>query len=40
MINGVTTEFGQVLFDGARVAAENMIGAPGEGWRAPYLRAP
>src|SRR4051794_10373676 len=33
MINGVTTEFGQVLFDGARVAAENMIGAPGEGWR-------
>jgi len=33
MINGVTTEFGQVLFDGARVAAENMIGAPGDGWR-------
>ena len=33
MINGITTEFGQVLFDGARVAAENMIGAPGEGWR-------
>src|SRR4029078_1208282 len=33
MINGVTTEFGQVLFDGARVAAENMIGEPGEGWR-------
>jgi alkylation response protein AidB-like acyl-CoA dehydrogenase len=33
MINGVTNEFGQVLFDGARVAAENMIGAPGEGWR-------
>jgi alkylation response protein AidB-like acyl-CoA dehydrogenase len=33
MINGVTTEFGQVLFDGARVPAENMIGAPGEGWR-------
>src|SRR4029078_9344889 len=29
----VTTEFGQVLFDGARVAAENMIGEPGEGWR-------
>jgi alkylation response protein AidB-like acyl-CoA dehydrogenase len=33
MINGITTEFGQVLFDGARVAAGNMIGAPGEGWR-------
>ncbi len=33
MINGVTTEFGQVLFNGARVPADNMIGAPGEGWR-------
>ncbi len=33
MINGVTKEFGQVSFDGARVAAENMIGEPGEGWR-------
>jgi alkylation response protein AidB-like acyl-CoA dehydrogenase len=33
MINGVTNEFGQVLFDDARVPAENMIGAPGEGWR-------
>jgi len=33
MINGVTTEFGQVFFDGARVPAVNMIGAPGEGWR-------
>jgi alkylation response protein AidB-like acyl-CoA dehydrogenase len=33
MINGVTKEFGQVLFDGARVPAGNMIGAPGEGWR-------
>jgi alkylation response protein AidB-like acyl-CoA dehydrogenase len=33
MINGVTNEFGQVIFDGARVAAENMIGEPGEGWR-------
>jgi alkylation response protein AidB-like acyl-CoA dehydrogenase len=33
MINGITTEFGQVVFDGARVAAANMIGAPGEGWR-------
>jgi alkylation response protein AidB-like acyl-CoA dehydrogenase len=33
MINGVTKEFGEVLFDGARVPAANMIGAPGEGWR-------
>ena len=33
MINGITSEFGQVLFEGARVPAENMIGAPGEGWR-------
>ncbi len=33
MINGITTEFGQVIFDGARVPAENMIGEPGEGWR-------
>ncbi|MBW8482666.1 acyl-CoA dehydrogenase family protein [Actinomadura parmotrematis] len=32
MINGVTTEFGQVLFDGARVPADRMVGAPGEGW--------
>jgi alkylation response protein AidB-like acyl-CoA dehydrogenase len=33
MINGITKEFGQVLFAGARVPAENMIGEPGEGWR-------
>jgi alkylation response protein AidB-like acyl-CoA dehydrogenase len=33
MINGITKEFGQVVFDGARVPAENMIGEPGEGWR-------
>jgi alkylation response protein AidB-like acyl-CoA dehydrogenase len=33
MINGITKEFGQVLFDGARVPAENMIGEPGKGWR-------
>jgi alkylation response protein AidB-like acyl-CoA dehydrogenase len=33
MINGVTKEFGEVIFDGARVAAENMIGEPGDGWR-------
>ena len=29
MINGVTTEFGQVRFDGA---SGEMVGAPGEGW--------
>ena len=33
MMNGITNEFGQVLFDGARVPAENMVGEPGEGWR-------
>jgi alkylation response protein AidB-like acyl-CoA dehydrogenase len=33
MINGVTKEFGQVLFDGARVSAENRIGELGDGWR-------
>jgi alkylation response protein AidB-like acyl-CoA dehydrogenase len=33
MINGITREFGEVLFDGARVPAANMIGEPGEGWR-------
>ncbi|WP_106402566.1 acyl-CoA dehydrogenase family protein [Actinocorallia populi] len=33
MINGVTTEFGQVAFDGARVPASQMVGAPGEGWK-------
>jgi alkylation response protein AidB-like acyl-CoA dehydrogenase len=33
MINGITREFGEVLFDGARVDATNMIGEPGEGWR-------
>ena len=32
MMNGVSTEFGQVLFDGARVPADQMVGAPGEGW--------
>ena len=32
MINGITSEFGEVVFDGARVPAANMIGAPGEGW--------
>ncbi len=33
MINGITSEFGEVVFDGARVPAADMIGAPGEGWR-------
>ena len=33
MINGITSEFGEVIFDGARVPASDMIGAPGEGWR-------
>jgi alkylation response protein AidB-like acyl-CoA dehydrogenase len=33
MINGITSEFGQVLFEDARTPAENMIGEPGEGWR-------
>ena len=33
MINGITREFGEVAFDGARVPASDMIGAPGEGWR-------
>jgi alkylation response protein AidB-like acyl-CoA dehydrogenase len=32
MINGITKEFGEVLLDGARVPAANMIGKPGEGW--------
>jgi alkylation response protein AidB-like acyl-CoA dehydrogenase len=33
MINGITKEFGEVVFDGPRVPAANMIGEPGEGWR-------
>jgi alkylation response protein AidB-like acyl-CoA dehydrogenase len=33
MISGITTEFGQVLFDNVHVSTENMIGGPGEGWR-------
>jgi alkylation response protein AidB-like acyl-CoA dehydrogenase len=32
MINGITKEFGEVIFDAARVPAANMIGRPGEGW--------
>jgi alkylation response protein AidB-like acyl-CoA dehydrogenase len=33
MISGVTKEFGQVEFDGARVPADQMVGAPGDGWK-------
>jgi alkylation response protein AidB-like acyl-CoA dehydrogenase len=33
MINGITKEFGEVRFNGARVPAANMIGQPGEGWK-------
>ena len=33
MINGITKEFGEVLFDGARVPAANMIGEPGRSLR-------
>jgi len=28
-----TAEFGEVFFDGARTAAGNIVGAPGEGWK-------
>jgi alkylation response protein AidB-like acyl-CoA dehydrogenase len=33
MINGITKEFGEVLFDGARAPAADLVGEPGEGWR-------
>jgi alkylation response protein AidB-like acyl-CoA dehydrogenase len=33
MINGVSNEFGQVLFDGAKAAAEHLVGSPGDGWK-------
>jgi alkylation response protein AidB-like acyl-CoA dehydrogenase len=32
MINGITREFGEVIFDGAVAHAADMVGAPGEGW--------
>ena len=32
MINGITREFGEVIFEAARVPTANMIGEPGEGW--------
>jgi alkylation response protein AidB-like acyl-CoA dehydrogenase len=32
MINGITKEFGEVIFDRARVPAANMIGEPSDGW--------
>jgi alkylation response protein AidB-like acyl-CoA dehydrogenase len=32
MINGVSNEFGEVVLDGARIPAVNMIGEPGQGW--------
>jgi alkylation response protein AidB-like acyl-CoA dehydrogenase len=28
-----TSEFSEVFFDGARTAAENVVGGPGEGWK-------
>jgi alkylation response protein AidB-like acyl-CoA dehydrogenase len=28
-----TSEFNEVFFDGARTAAENIVGVPGDGWR-------
>ena len=28
-----TSEFNEVFFDGARTAADNIVGAPGEGWQ-------
>jgi alkylation response protein AidB-like acyl-CoA dehydrogenase len=33
MINGITREFGEVDFGGARTSVADMIGEPGEGWR-------
>jgi alkylation response protein AidB-like acyl-CoA dehydrogenase len=32
MINGITKEFGEVIFDCGRVPVGNMIGKPGDGW--------
>ena len=28
-----TSEFNEVFFDGARTAVDNVVGAPGDGWR-------
>ena len=33
MINGVSNEFGQVLFDGAIAPVGHMVGQPGDGWK-------
>lgn len=33
MINGITKEFGEVYFDGARASAADLLGEPGEGWK-------
>ncbi|MEN3357173.1 MAG: hypothetical protein V7637_1155 [Mycobacteriales bacterium] len=33
MMNGMTREFGEVIFDGATARAADMVGEPGEGWR-------
>ena len=33
MINGVSNEFGQVLFEGATAPVEQMVGNPGDGWK-------
>lgn len=32
MISGVTTEFGQLHFDGATAPADQLLGSPGDGW--------
>jgi alkylation response protein AidB-like acyl-CoA dehydrogenase len=32
MINGISNEFGEIVFDGATVPAAQMVGEPGDGW--------